>query len=156
MYGTYKSPDDQSANPWVRGVVPPELIIETLATLKEVLFPDDADSQSILRTLISRNKFDPDLVRIVDSPVYLSATNAPISYQYWGSRLMDIYEEIENPTPRSFYEKWLERKSGARHVMMATLVGVGIAIVLGILSLGVSIFQAWVGWQQWQHPIESG
>lgn len=118
-----------------------------------MLFPDEVASQSILRTLVSRNKFDPDLLRVVDSPLYLSAVNAPIKCQYWGNRLMDLYEEIENPTPRGFFEKWLERKSGARYVMMATLVGVGFAILLGFFSLAVSIFQAWIGWQQWQHPI---
>jgi len=67
-----------------------------------------------------------------------------------------LYDELENPTPRGFFEKWLERRSGARYVMMATLTGVVIAIILGMFGLAVSIFQAWVGWQQWKHPITSG
>jgi hypothetical protein len=37
--------------------------------------------------------------------------------------------------------------------MMATLVGVLIAIILGIAGLAVSSYQAWLGYQQWQHPI---
>lgn len=76
-----------------------------------------------------------------------------IKYQYWGSRLMDLYDEIENPKPRGLLEQWMERKSGARYVMMATLAGVMIAVVLGLLGLAVSIFQAWVGYQQWKHPV---
>ncbi|KAH8683964.1 hypothetical protein BGZ61DRAFT_590081 [Ilyonectria robusta] len=132
-----------------RSNIPPQLAIETLATIKEVLFPDDSVSQSMLRSLISRDKFDPDMARIVD----LSGLDEPVRYQYWGSRLLDLHDEIENPTPRGFFEKWVERKSGARYAMMATLIGLFIAILLGALGLVVSIFQAWVGWQQWQHPV---
>ncbi|KAK4188588.1 hypothetical protein QBC35DRAFT_495867 [Podospora australis] len=136
-------------------LLPHQLALETLLTLKEILFPDDRESQSILRTLVSKKQFDPDLIRIVDTPSYLSAVSAPYQYQYWGSRLMDLHEELENPTPRGFFATWLERKSGARYVMMATLAGVGIAVLLGILGLAVGIFQAWVAWQQWKHPVIS-
>jgi hypothetical protein len=66
---------------------------------------------------------------------------------------MNLYSEIENPKPRGFLGQCMERKSGARHVMMATLAGVMIAVILGLLGLGVSIFQAWVGYQQWKHPV---
>jgi hypothetical protein len=45
-----------------------------------------------------------------------------ISYLYFGSRLMDLYEELENPKPHGWIEKLMERKSAARYVMMATLV----------------------------------
>jgi hypothetical protein len=68
---------------------------------------------------------------------------------------MDLHEELESPTPRGIMEKWFERKSGARYAMMATLVGVVIAVILGLFGLAVSIFQAWIGWQQWQHPVTS-
>ena len=136
--------------------IPPQLALETLATLKEVLFPDDSMSLSILRTLIVKYKLDPDIISVIDLPLYRSAVKRQIDYQYWGSRLMDLYDELENPTPRGFFEKWLERRSGARYVMMATLTGVVIAIILGMFGLAVSIFQAWVGWQQWKHPITSG
>jgi len=40
--------------------------------------------------------------------------------------------------------------------MMATVIGVIIAILLGLASLGVGGYQAWVGYQQWQHPISNG
>ena len=98
-----------------RGGIPRQLAIETLATLKEVLFPDDPDSQSILRSLVSKKGFDPDIIRIVESPLYREETSRPMVYQYWGTRLMDLYEELEDPTPRGIIWQWLERKSGARH-----------------------------------------
>lgn len=57
-----------------------------------------------------------------------------------------------NPTPRGV-AKWFERNSGARSVMMATIAGVIFAIFLGILSLGVGTFQAYVGYMAWKHPV---
>lgn len=55
---------------------------------------------------------------------------------------MDLYDELQNPTPRGPLETWMERNSSFRYVMMATLAGVLIAVLLGILSLAVSIFLA--------------
>ena len=66
---------------------------------------------------------------------------------------MNLYDEIENPRPRGLIEKWIERRSGARYVMMATLIGVMIAVVMGFLGLVVAIFQAWITYQQWKYPI---
>lgn len=61
---------------------------------------------------------------------------------------MDLYEEVSNPTPRGLLEKWLEPRSGGRHVMMATISGVFIAIVLGVIGLGVQIWQACMTYEQ--------
>ena len=72
-------------------------------------------------------------------------------YQYFTTELGDLYEEQSNPTLRGA-QKWWEKKSGARYVMMVTVSG----IVFAFLSLGLGGFQAWVGWQQWQHPVSSG
>ncbi|KAH7121745.1 hypothetical protein B0J13DRAFT_648502 [Dactylonectria estremocensis] len=119
--------------------IPPQLAMETLSTIKDILFPDDQTSQSMLRSLISKAKFDPDIARIVEPPLHSCGIYEPIKYQYWGSRLLDLYDELENPTPRGFFEKWLERKSGARYAMMATLIGLFIAILLGALGLGVLV-----------------
>jgi len=68
---------------------------------------------------------------------------------------MDLAQEVEHPTARGLLDKWLERKSGARYVMLATLAGVAVAILLGFLSLGVSVFQAWVSWEAWKYPSAS-
>jgi hypothetical protein len=68
---------------------------------------------------------------------------------------MDLYDEIENPKPRGLLDIWLEQRSKARHVMLATLIGVMIAILLGLLGLTVGIFQAWVSYQAWKHPVTS-
>lgn len=67
--------------------------------------------------------------------------------------MAELYEEIENPSPDGLFEKWLERRSGARYVMLATLIGVLFAVLLGILSLVASIFQAYISYQAWKHPL---
>ncbi|KAJ3496144.1 hypothetical protein NLG97_g2867 [Lecanicillium saksenae] len=134
------------------GNMPRDLALETLATLQEILFPLDADSQTLLQSLVSKQSFDPDCLRL-DTRPYRRPEEKTVQYRYWGARLADLHEQMEAPTPNGYFEKWMERRSGARYVMMATLGGVVIAVVLGALSLAVSIFQAWVGYQQWQHPI---
>lgn len=40
--------------------------------------------------------------------------------------------------------------------MLATLIGVTLAVILGMAGLAVGGYQAWVGYQQWQHPGGSG
>ncbi|KAI1756109.1 hypothetical protein F4782DRAFT_321019 [Xylaria castorea] len=131
--------------------LPKQLVLETLHTLKYVLFPMDSESQSILRSLVAKDGFDPDNCGVNTS--WQLREEELIAYEYWGSRLVDLHDELENPTPRGFVETWMERKSGARYFMMATLAGVLVAILLGILSLVVSIIQTWIAWQQWKHPI---
>lgn len=122
-------------------------------SLREVLFPLDSESQSLLRSLVSKKSFDPDCLR-VDLKTYRRTDESNVTFRYWNARLDDLYDQIQNPTPSRLFEKWMERRSGARYVMMATLGGVLIAIVLGALSLGVGIFQAWVAYQQWKHPVQ--
>lgn len=136
------------------GNMPSDLVLETLLTIKDILFANDAHSHAILQSLVSKKGFDPDILRIVDAPQYVAAVKKPVSYVYWSTRLMELHDELENPTPRGFMERWLERKSGARYMMLATIAGVAFAILLGIVGVGLSAFQAWIGWQQWKHPVE--
>lgn len=121
----------------------------------KILFPLGSDSEDILRKLVSDGSFDPDCLEYA-SFLYRRKGEDDISYQYFGARLVDLFEELEDPSPRGILEKWLQRKSGARYVMMATLIGVIIAVILGILGLAVSLFQAWVAYEAWKHPVEPG
>ncbi|RYO83798.1 hypothetical protein DL766_001420 [Monosporascus sp. MC13-8B] len=132
--------------------IPNQICIEVLHSLQMILFPFDSDSEFILRGLVSNESSDPDCIHF-DFAAYGEDN---ICYSYFGSRLMELYEEVKNPTPRGFVERWFERKSGARYAMMATLVGVLIAVILGMLSLAVGIFQAWVAYEAWKHPVVSG
>ncbi|KJZ74450.1 hypothetical protein HIM_06046 [Hirsutella minnesotensis 3608] len=134
-----------------RGIVPRQIALEALDSVQKILFPFDSDSEVFLRGLVSKQSFDPDCLRY-DSAGYRMQAEQEIRYKYFGRRLLDLLEEVENPSPRGTLEKWLQRKSGARYVMMATLVGVFCVVVLGILGLAVGIFQAWVAYEAWKYP----
>lgn len=125
---------------------------EVLDSIQTTLFPATADSSILLRSLVSKKQLDADCLNFEPSTYRLQDEEVS-EYRFLGSRFIALYEELENPTPRGFFENWIERKSGGRYVMMATLGGVAIALLLGGLALAVSIFQAWIGWQQWKHPV---
>ncbi|KAK0673185.1 hypothetical protein QBC41DRAFT_215684 [Cercophora samala] len=156
--------DDETPNiphrqPQRQPPLPRPIALETLHTLHLLFPPSSPKSQSLLRNLVSKLAFDPDILRFKTSG--LSAfelgpeeREKALKFGVWGSRLMDLYDEIENPKPRSGLDVWLERRSKSRHVMMATIAGVAAAVVLGVLGLGVGVFQAWISWQQWK--LESG
>ena len=106
----------------------------------------------MLRTLVSKQGFDPDSLRFGTALFELSQREREraLCFPVWGTRLMDLYDEIENPKPRGRLDVWLERRSKSRHIMLATAVGIFTAVLLGLLSLCVSIFQAWIAWQEWK------
>ena len=106
----------------------------------------------MLQQLVSTSSFDPDCLRF-ESTSIRSPEEQNIAYSYFGSRLADLYEEVQNPKPYGLLDKWLEHKSGARYVMLVAWIGIAIAILPGILTLIVSIYQAYISYQAWQHPI---
>ncbi|KAL9617935.1 MAG: hypothetical protein Q9160_007301 [Pyrenula sp. 1 TL-2023] len=136
------------------GNLPRQLILEILDSFQMILFPQDKESQMLLQQLVKTYTLDRDCLRF-ESAFHRSDGETEVQYHYLATRLADLYEEVQHPTPRTFLQKWLQRRSGERHVMQATLIGVLIAILLGIAGLAVSIFQAWVGYQQWKHPVST-
>ena len=138
------------------GALPRQLALECLDSVQKILFPlTDRKSKTLLLSLTAKSSFDPDCLRF-DSASIRNKDEKDIAYHYFGERLAELYDEMENPTPRGSLEKWLERRSGARYVMLATLIGVIFAVILGMAGLAVGGYQAWVGYQQWQHPVSSG
>ncbi|KAK6499111.1 hypothetical protein TWF481_011682 [Arthrobotrys musiformis] len=130
-----------------RGCIPRQLALEALDTIQGILFPlADAQSKDLISSLVSTSYWDTECEQIPSSS-YLTSSEADlnIKYHYFGTRLKDLYDEVSDPRPKTYMGKWLDRKKSARHVMMATLTGVVIAIVLGMLTLGVSGYQAWLG-----------
>jgi len=140
----------------ISGTLPRQLALERLDSIQKIIFPlSDPKSRSLLQSLISTSSFDPDCLRF-ESASIRNPDEKDILYHYFGARLAHLYEELENPRPRSWIERWSERKSGARYIMMATVIGVAFAVLLGIASLAVSSYQAWLSYQQWQHPVVVG
>ncbi|KAH8800302.1 hypothetical protein F5884DRAFT_686099 [Xylogone sp. PMI_703] len=135
------------------GALPRGLCLEILDSLQKILFPlSHQPSKKLLTSMVSRMGLDPDILRFESASIRLPSETT-IEYRYFGARLADLYEEMQNPVPRGGLQKWFERRSGARYVMVATVIGVIIAIVLGATSLAVSSWQAWIAWQAWKHPV---
>ncbi|RSL64786.1 hypothetical protein CEP54_004594 [Fusarium duplospermum] len=97
------------------GHIPRQLAIEVLNSIQKTLFPSTADARILLSSLVSKHNLDPDCLRFEPSSYLLEGEGAT-TYRYLESRLVELYEELDNPTPRGILEKWLERKSGARGV----------------------------------------
>lgn len=133
--------------------MPRQLVLEVLESIQGILFPiADKSSKQLLQSLISTCGFDPDVLRFeVSSVRRVGEENIP--YMYLAERLSELHSELENPRPRGRLEQVLERKSGARYVMLATLIGVVFAVLLGMISLGVSSYQTYIAYQAWKHPV---
>lgn len=118
-----------------------------------MLFPlHDKKSRQLLKKLVTSSDFDSDMLNS-DFHSFCHEHERKIGYVHLADRLNILHQEVQNPRPRGWLQKEVEVRSGSRHMMMATLVGVIIAILLGTISLGVSSYQAWVAYQAWQHPV---
>ena len=131
-----------------RCLIPRLLAFEVLHTLYDVLFPDDRSE-----TLIPKYNLDSDLLRY-EVTQYRRKDDPEVDHTYFGTRLKEIYDEMQSPTPRDDWANWIQRHSAPRYMFMATMIGVFIAVIIGILGLGISGFQAYVSYQQWKHPVK--
>ena len=132
---------------------PRQLVLEVLESIQGTLFPiNDPKSRAELRSLIRRSGFDGDAEHF-EHAALRNSDEQRVEYRYLSSRLLELYDELQDPKPRGWLEEWLERRSGGRYLMLATLIGVIIAILLGVAGLSVAIFQTWVTYQAWKHPV---
>lgn len=93
-----------------------------------MIFLVDDDSKALLSSLVARKGFDEDCLRFEVAKYCTSEEkSAKNHYQCFGGRLAELYDEVQNPTPRGWLLAWMERNSKARNVMLTTLVGVMIA-----------------------------
>lgn len=131
-------------------MIPRTLAIEIIDSI-ELMFSRDKKSRKILRGLILTDDFDPDCMPPGSSGYRRSCETEKVFVRL-GSRLEEVYAEIEDPTPRGV-QGLAEKFNKQRHVMMAVIAGIVIAIVLGILGLVVGVVQVWISYQQWKHPV---
>ena len=98
-------------------------------------------------------RFDPDCLNYISSSDCRRDDEDEITFSYFGHRLEELADELENPRPHGRVERWLERRSSNRYNMLAVLIGIVIAIVLGVLALIVSVVQTWMTYMAWKHPV---
>jgi hypothetical protein len=109
-------------------------MLEVLYSIHDILFPSDQESRAFLKLLVAKRSFDEDLL-YYGSARYRRSDDSEIRYTYFGVRLAELYDELQNPTPRTNLESWFEKKSGARYMLMATMIGVFIAVTIDTLAL---------------------
>ncbi|GKU00105.1 hypothetical protein FLAG1_06048 [Fusarium langsethiae] len=137
-----------------KGVLPRQLVLEVLDSLQGTLFPlSDPKSKKIARLLVKKCSFNPDILNFEVSSVRRIGEES-VPYVYLADRLANLYDELQTPQSRSWLQRFTQRKSSTRHMMMATLAGVVFAIVLGMASLALISYQTWIAYQAWKHPVE--
>ena len=132
------------------GALPRQIVLEVQDSLQYILFPlSHGKSKKLLLSLIKHASFDPEC-KNWDFTSIRRSEETVVPYHYFGSRLVDLYEELENPKPNGWLQELIERKSGARYVMLATLY----ALFIGTMGLGVAILQTYFTYQAWKHPTQ--
>lgn len=109
-------------------------------------------SKRLLRSLTEQYSLDPDIQHLEVSAIRKTGEES-IEYVFLADRLAALHNELQTPRPRGWLGRRLERKSGARYMLMATLCGVAFAVLLGMASLAVTCYQTWIAYQAWQHPV---
>ncbi|KAI1125952.1 hypothetical protein F5Y10DRAFT_245988 [Nemania abortiva] len=139
----------------VCGALPRQLMLETIDSLQSILFPvESKKARKLLDRLVATEQWDPE-IKIYEFGTIRNPEEKSIPYYYLATSLSELQNELENPPPRGWLERQIERRTADRYMMMATLAGVAFAVLLGILSLIVSTYQAWISYQAWQHPVGS-
>ncbi|KAI0403226.1 hypothetical protein F4802DRAFT_572772 [Xylaria palmicola] len=137
----------------VCGALPRQLMLETIDSLQGILFPvASKKARRLLDRLVAAEQWDPE-IKIYDFGTIRNREEDIIPYFHLADRLSELHNALQNPPPRGWLERQIERRTTDRYMMKATLAGVAFAVLLGILSLIVSTYQAWISYQAWQHPV---
>lgn len=135
-----------------RGTYPPLLLLETLLTIHDILFPiansGDRKSRSELRKLIKKQEFDPEATWV--EFVRLPPSNVP--FEYWGDRLSKLYEFVRTPPPAGALKAWFERHTSERNALTTAIIGIFLAGLFGLLGVIVGVLQLCLAWLAWKHP----
>ncbi|KAK4463250.1 hypothetical protein QBC42DRAFT_266281 [Cladorrhinum samala] len=133
------------------GALPRQYALEVLHSSQKILFPLwDSESVTLLQSLVDGAGFDSEILNGNDND-FIGDDEEKIDFEYLWPRLSEIYQEIQNPRPRGWLENWLERRSGARYVMLATVAGVAFAVLLGMASLAVSSYQSYLAYEDFHN-----
>ncbi|KAK0644164.1 hypothetical protein B0T16DRAFT_460246 [Cercophora newfieldiana] len=147
------------------GCLPPELLIETLATYSLIFSGVDGGSQAMLDTAakldpafsepFSTYSFQHETPRDARNPENIGDLYE--KFPRWGERLEVLFKEIENPTPMTRIEKWSEKRKSPRWTTWWVAVGLFVAILFGVAATAIGALQVWISWCSWMDdPTVSG
>jgi hypothetical protein len=136
------------------GCLPPRLLAETLHSIQAILFHfDDRRSSRILERLITKHGFDEGCAQVEGYKIFDDADH--LEYWYWGERLAALYNFTRERPPRNKLERWMKWQTSESNAFAVALAALLISIVVGLLSLGLGGFQAWIAWQAWKDPVSN-
>ncbi|XXH00750.1 hypothetical protein Hte_007100 [Hypoxylon texense] len=143
--------DAQALDYLTRGVLPPQLLRETLYSIYRILFPLDKKSAKYARRLVDEwgGSFDPNL--LVDPGVMHMASDA-FEFKFRGKRIGHLENVVAHPPPKNVVVSWIGRHSSDRNVLTVAIVGVLFAALFGLLGLIVGIGQLIVSYLAWKYP----
>ncbi|KAK3985216.1 hypothetical protein QBC44DRAFT_405346 [Cladorrhinum sp. PSN332] len=135
-----------------RGSLPPRLLLETLLTFHDVLFPvasiRDKKSRALLKTMIDKHSFDSEAEWIE----FVRPTPEGMAFDYWGHRLAALHEIIKKPPPANAMVAWFERHTSERNALTVAIVGLFLSALFGLLSFIVGTLQLVLAWVAYKHP----
>ena len=136
-----------------RCCLPPRLLAETLHSIQTILFHfDDQRSARILERLIAKGEVDEDCSQGEGSR-FFDQVDSP-DYLYWGKRLAALHSYVLARPPRNRFERWVKWQSSESNAFAVAIAALFISIIVGVLSLGLAAFQAWVAWEAWRMPVD--
>ncbi|SCO09507.1 uncharacterized protein FFB20_13314 [Fusarium fujikuroi] len=135
-----------------RGTLPPRLLLETLVTFHDILFPvmsvRDTKSLDTLKGMIKKNGFDPE-GRWIE---FVRNTPSDMSFTYWGHRLTKLHDLVKRPPPANAIVAWFERHTSERNALTVAIIGVFLSVLFGFLSFLVGLLQLILAWVIYNHP----
>lgn len=138
-----------------RCTLPPRLLLETLLTFHEILFPvtsvRDSKSHAALETMIQKQGFDTE-ARWIE---FVRKVPDDMTFHYWGDRLTALYEVIKRPPPKNAIVAWFERHTSERNALTIAIIGLFLSALFGLLSFIVGLLQLILAWMAYKYPAES-
>ncbi|CAG9938596.1 unnamed protein product [Clonostachys rosea f. rosea IK726] len=135
-----------------RGTLPPKLLLETLLTFHDVLYPvasvRDKRSRASLDTMIQKHGFDPES-RWIE---FVRATPMDMKFDYWGSRLSVLQGFVKKPPPPNALVAWFERHTSERNALTVAIIGLLLAVIFGVLSFIVGLLQLILAYIAYKYP----
>jgi hypothetical protein len=146
------APFEYLADPSIRGTLPPKLLLETLLTFHSVLFPiaslRDSKSRAALDSAIGRQNFDAE-TRWIE---FVRTVPTDMMYDYWGDRLVALYDVVKRPPPTNAIVAWFERHTSERNALTIAIAGLFLSALFGLLSFVVGLLQLVLAWMAYKNP----
>ncbi|KAI6080367.1 hypothetical protein F4821DRAFT_251651 [Hypoxylon rubiginosum] len=138
-----------------RGVLPPQILRETLYSIYRILFPLDEKSAKFARRLVAEHNgtYNGSLDdSLLSDPGEIHDIAKPFEFAFWGKRLKRLEDIVAHPPPTNALISWFERHTSERNALSVAIVGVFFAAFFGLLGVLVSAAQLVVSYYAWKYP----